>query len=70
MLGFYHLVGCGLIVKLYLQSTALGSCNEKTEWIENTPEATVEDFLAAKSELEKQVEGILNKAGSPGNTPF
>lgn len=51
---------------LLFQSTALGACNEKEEWIEETTEASAEDFLTKKSDLEKQVEFLTNKVNSPG----
>ena len=53
-----------------MQSTALGACSEKQEWTDNTPEATVDDFMSKKDELEKQVETILNKVNSPGIKKF
>jgi len=42
------------------------SCTEKQEWLECVTDASAEDFLMKKSDLEKQVEVIMNKVNSPG----
>nr|CAB3221794.1 ankyrin repeat domain-containing protein 45-like [Phallusia mammillata] len=48
------------------KSTAIGSCNEKEEWISETPDATAEEFMMKKLDLEKQVEFLTEKVNSPG----
>ncbi|XP_078489862.1 ankyrin repeat domain-containing protein 45-like isoform X1 [Ciona intestinalis] len=50
------------------KTTILGSCSEKQEWLENTTDATADDFIAKKTELEKQIDVILNKTISPAPT--
>ncbi|XP_076823767.1 ankyrin repeat domain-containing protein 45-like [Clavelina lepadiformis] len=47
------------------KNTTLGSCSEKQEWLENTSDATLQDFMLKKLDLEKQVELILDKVNSP-----
>uniref|UniRef100_H2ZBH1 Uncharacterized protein n=1 Tax=Ciona savignyi TaxID=51511 RepID=H2ZBH1_CIOSA len=43
------------------KSTILSSCTEKQEWVESTSDGKAEEFLEKKTELEKQVDLVLNK---------
>ncbi|XP_039270106.2 ankyrin repeat domain-containing protein 45-like [Styela clava] len=47
------------------KTSTISTCNEKQEWLDNNPEATVTDFLSKKQELEKDVENLLAKINSP-----
>ena len=51
---------------LSLQNIVLNSCKEKTEWVDNTSDATTQDFISQKAALDEIVEPILLKLTEPG----
>ncbi|KAK3593683.1 hypothetical protein CHS0354_013580 [Potamilus streckersoni] len=51
--------------KSILQNT----CKEKNEWMENTPDATTQDFITQKATLEEVIGPILLKLTEPRDEP-
>lgn len=47
------------------KSVALNSCKEKTEWVENTPGATTQDFIEQRANLDEILAPILLKLTEP-----
>lgn len=37
------------------------TCKEKSDWIENTPEATTSDFITQKQEMEERLAAAIAK---------
>ena len=56
-----------MIVSNYimLQSVAINSCKEKSEWVESTPGATTQDFIEQKDNLDEILAPILLKLTEP-----
>ncbi|KAK3088369.1 hypothetical protein FSP39_018326 [Pinctada imbricata] len=48
------------------KNIVINSCKEKAEWVENTTDATTQDFISQKAALDEIVEPILLKLMEPG----
>ncbi len=44
-----------------IQNTVLNMCNEKSEWVENTTDATTQDFIMQKQQLEEALAPVWAK---------
>lgn len=42
------------------------SCKEKTEWVENTSDATTQDFISQRQNLDEIITPIIQKLNEPG----
>ena len=51
---------------LILQSMVTTLCNEKSDWAENTSDATTHDFITQKQALDDAMEPIWAKLNEPG----
>lgn len=54
----------------YLQNLTLNTCKEKTEWVENTTDATTQDFLLQKQAFDEIMAPIYLKLSEPGKHPI
>ena len=42
------------------------ACNEKQDWLDNTPDATTQDFINQKRDLDEALAPIWAKLNEPG----
>lgn len=47
------------------KATVTTLCNEKADWVDNTPDATTQDFITQKEALEEAMEPIWTKLSEP-----
>ena len=48
-----------------LQNLAVNICNEKSDWIDHTPDATTQEFLTQKVHLDEALSAIWIKLSEP-----
>ena len=53
------------VYSLFFQNLALNVCNEKADWLENTPGAVTQDFITQKQALNEALAPIWTKLSEP-----
>ena len=53
------------IYVISLQNLAINICNEKSDWIDHTPDATTQEFLTQKVHLDEALSSIWIKLSEP-----
>lgn len=48
------------------QNIITNACKEKTEWLENTSDATTQDFISQRQNLDEIITPIIQKLNEPG----
>lgn len=50
---------------IFPQNIITNSCKEKTEWVENTSDATTQDFITQRQNLDETITPIIQKLNEP-----
>ena len=54
-----------VFIPCFFQNLALNVCNEKADWLENTPGAVTQDFITQKQALNEALAPIWTKLSEP-----
>lgn len=66
---FFHYINlaiCNHLNSFYVKNIITNSCKEKTEWVENTSDATTQDFISQRQNLDEIITPIIQKLNEPG----